>query len=276
MLDPADHRSHEVVFPFIRCSLPRRDWIGITLATALILVCPHAMRPQLRAQSERIVGFQPKTFAIINARLVTGSGTVIAHGNLIIRDGLIVAVGPKAPVPPDAEVIDGKGMVVYPGFINAATADLLDPKKTAIPQAGRTVSFRKDVLAATRPDNRRGLTPEHRAAQSLALTAAKLAALRQAGFTEAHVVPSGRIASGLGVLVTTGGGPVRESVLIGSTMSQFQIFAYRARGRTGNSYPATLMGATAHLRQAFLDARRDATWQQLFQLNRPNIPRPPT
>ena len=42
---------------------------------------------------------------------------------MVVRDGVIVAVGPvdRVEVPFDAEVIEGKGLVVYPGFIDLYT-----------------------------------------------------------------------------------------------------------------------------------------------------------
>ena len=50
------------------------------------------------------------TYAITNARIVTVSGPVIERGTIVIRDGLIVAVGANVNVPADARVIDGSGM----------------------------------------------------------------------------------------------------------------------------------------------------------------------
>ncbi len=206
----------------------------------------------------------------MNATLVTQPGKVIANANLIVRDGLIVAVGSKAAVPADAQVIDGDGLRVYPGFIDAATSELLDPAKKPVPAAGRKVDFSRYVLAATRPDNRRGLTPEFRAGDSLKPNAALFESLRTLGFTDVHVLPSGRIASGQGVLLSTSAAPFRESLLLKSTFSQFQLLALG-----GNSYPATLMGAAAHLRQAFLDAGYHAQHVKLYAGGASNIGRPP-
>ena len=62
------------------------------------------------------------TFAIVNARIVTVTGPVIESGTVIIRDGKIAAVGANVPVPSGAERIDGKGLSVYPGMIDAATS----------------------------------------------------------------------------------------------------------------------------------------------------------
>ena len=62
------------------------------------------------------------TFAITNARIVTVSGATIENGTVIIQNGKITAVGANAPAPSGAETIDGKGLSVYPGMIDAGTS----------------------------------------------------------------------------------------------------------------------------------------------------------
>lgn len=64
---------------------------------------------------------RPGTFAIVNARIVPVSGTAIENGTVVIRDGKIAAVGAGVSVPSGAERIDGKGLSVYPGMIDAGT-----------------------------------------------------------------------------------------------------------------------------------------------------------
>ncbi len=61
------------------------------------------------------------TFAIVGARVVTVTGAVIENGTVVIQNGKITAVGAGASVPSGAERIDGKGLSVYPGMIDAAT-----------------------------------------------------------------------------------------------------------------------------------------------------------
>lgn len=61
------------------------------------------------------------TFAIVGARVVTVSGAVIENGTVVIQNGKIAAVGANVSVPSGAERIDGKGLSVYPGMIDAAT-----------------------------------------------------------------------------------------------------------------------------------------------------------
>ena len=62
------------------------------------------------------------TFAITNVRIVTVSGPVIENGTLVIAGGKIAAAGAGVSVPSGAERIDGKGLSVYPGMIDAGTA----------------------------------------------------------------------------------------------------------------------------------------------------------
>jgi imidazolonepropionase-like amidohydrolase len=64
---------------------------------------------------------KPGTFAITNARIVTVSGAPIENGTIVIQNGKIAAVGANVTVPANAERIDGKGLSVFPGMIDAAT-----------------------------------------------------------------------------------------------------------------------------------------------------------
>jgi imidazolonepropionase-like amidohydrolase len=61
------------------------------------------------------------TFAITNARIYTVSGAVIENGTVVIQEGKIAAVGAGVSIPGGAERIDGKGLSIYPGMIDAGT-----------------------------------------------------------------------------------------------------------------------------------------------------------
>src|SRR5688500_4338798 len=62
-----------------------------------------------------------QSYAITNARIVTVSGPTIEKGTVVVREGLIAAVGVDARAPSDAQVFDGTGLTVYPGFVDALT-----------------------------------------------------------------------------------------------------------------------------------------------------------
>ena len=62
----------------------------------------------------------PLAYAIKDAKIIAAPGKVHDPGTIVVRRELIEAVGPAKDVvvPFDAEVIDGKGLTVYPGFID--------------------------------------------------------------------------------------------------------------------------------------------------------------
>lgn len=62
------------------------------------------------------------TFAIVGARIVTVSGATIENGTVVIQNGKIAAVGANVSIPAGAEKIDGKGLSVFPGMIDAGTS----------------------------------------------------------------------------------------------------------------------------------------------------------
>src|ERR1700736_6940331 len=74
--------------------------------TALLFCCACAL-----AQNQSAV-------AIRNAKIVTVSGPVIAKGTVVVRNGLIEAVGENVAVPADALLVEGEGLTVYPGLID--------------------------------------------------------------------------------------------------------------------------------------------------------------
>src|SRR6185369_17385551 len=62
-----------------------------------------------------------QTIAITNARIYPVSGPPIARGTVLIRDGVIAAVGDNVSVPAGAQTIDGTGKIVTPGLVHSLT-----------------------------------------------------------------------------------------------------------------------------------------------------------
>src|SRR5512145_2961313 len=75
----------------------------------------------------------PSHYAITNVRIVAAPGRTIARGTIVIRDGLVAAVGPTVTTPAGAWVIDGAGLTVYPGLIDALSTVGL-PASLRIPE----------------------------------------------------------------------------------------------------------------------------------------------
>src|SRR5207247_1909568 len=79
---------------------------------------------------------KPQVHAIVGARVMTVSGAVLESATLVLRDGVIQAVGPAVAVPPDARVIDGKGLTLTPGLIDGFSGLGLPAPSPRAPGAG--------------------------------------------------------------------------------------------------------------------------------------------
>src|SRR5215218_3823159 len=111
-----------------------------------------------------------QSYAITNARIVTVSGAPIEKGTVVVRDGLIQAVGSDIKTPADAQVFDGTGLTVYPGFFDTLTTLGL---QTPVPAPARTPGGGggpQAVTSSAAPSNSNypsGLRPEALAADDL-------------------------------------------------------------------------------------------------------------
>ena len=222
------------------------------LRLALLCAIPSTLLGALLAPVAvtRSADLKPTAYAIRDARVVTEAGTVLPKATVVIRDGLITAVGPDAEVPPDALVTEGKGLTVYPGFIDAGSSRGYDAtlrRSQGGPAAAEDVAA--DPLVATKPDNRKGLTPEFAAQTALKLDEEAVGAWRKVGFTAHLVAPDGGFVSGTSALVSLSGAVPRDAIL------RAPVAMHAKFGRViGSDYPIALMGIVAHARQTLLDA----------------------
>lgn len=199
----------------------------------------------------------PHVYAIRGARVFTAAGPALDSATVVIRNGLIEAVGTSVTVPADATVIEGKGFNVYPGLIDMGTAAGLDVPAVVRPTNPRTT---EDVERAKRESI---LRPQIEAANYLKADPPELKALAQSGITSALATPSGDVITGRSTLVNIVGPPdepqigsvadSRRGLLVVKTPVALHV-AFTERPQ-GNAYPNSLMGVIAFVRQAFLDAQ---------------------
>src|ERR1700720_3897361 len=93
---------------------------------------------------------QPTTYAITHAKIFTLSGAAIDDGTVVIQNGKIANVGAAVEVPAGAQVIDGKGLQVYPGLFDPVTQMGLREigAVSATVDSSETGPFNPDVVAA--------------------------------------------------------------------------------------------------------------------------------
>ena len=235
---------------------------------ALFLVSAALVGRAVRADFETPI-------ALTGVKIVTGTGTTIESGTIVMVDGRIAAVGTDVGIPPEAERIDGSGLIAYPGFIDAHTNLGIPEKERTKEERERTEDFNPDPregpLPATRFADRRGIRPQIRAIEQYIPDDKQREAHRAIGFTAALIAPRDGLLGGSSDLVSLSNDPIRRAVLL-SDVAQHGSFIIGEPGE----YPRTILGTFAQFRQVLLDARRHAKLQKYFERHPTNGTRPPT
>jgi imidazolonepropionase-like amidohydrolase len=212
---------------------------------------------------------------IKDARIVTAAGPVIDKGSILIRDGLIVQAAPVIQAPAGAWIIDGTGLTVYPGLIDALST-------WGIPAAAPTPAASGSAPAAARtqstqpraqgPEDRPQTTSWLRAADLVQITDRRLDQARSAGFTTAITFPKDGIVAGHGAAINLAGSSGGAMVLDPST--GMYIAMRSGRGASGGGFPSSLMGIMAYVRQLWIDAQWYKSAVEVYQNNPQAGPRP--
>jgi imidazolonepropionase-like amidohydrolase len=244
---------------------------AIARALLLFILLTH-FAPAFPAQTSAI-----ETYAITNARIVTVSGAVIERGTVVIRKGLIAAVGAQTSAPADARLIDGTGLTIYPGLIDANTTLGIPQPTTATPGTGErrggATTASTPILAAaafspyvTEPA---GLQPETLAVDLIQPGGAQIEAARNAGITSALVAPREGIWIGQSAFINLAGETSQQMIVRSPVALHVGFTPFR-----GGQYPASLMGVFATLRQMLLDAGRLREANQIYARSPRGLRRP--
>jgi imidazolonepropionase-like amidohydrolase len=205
----------------------------------------------LGAQSSSLIAIQ-------GARIVPVQGRTIDSGTIVLRDGLIAAVGAKEAVPAGATVIAGKGLTVYPGLIDMGSATGLD--MPAAPRAENPQTT-EDVERVKADYLRRA---HLRAADFVSPSQVALARAAAAGITSILATPGGDAFRGQSALISTSlhpdepqigavADPRKGALVLKTPVALHVTLSERPAG--GSAYPNSLMGVVAFVRQSFLDAQ---------------------
>ena len=195
------------------------------------------------------------TYAFTNATIVKDVQTTLQNATLVISDGKIVAVGTNLSIPKDAVVVDCKEKYIYPSFI-----DIYSDYGVATPQ--RNAGGFNFNAPAQLGSNTKGaynwnqaIKPETDASKLFAADDSKAKPLREIGFGTVLTHVKDGIARGTGAVVTlaTAKDGFKENlILIKEKASANYSFN---KGASSQSYPSSVMGSIALLRQTYLDAQ---------------------
>jgi N-acetylglucosamine-6-phosphate deacetylase len=223
--------------------LVRPTWLR-GLFFAAMLLPSAAAAPPVTKPTEGIVDNTPAVHALVGARIVVSPGQVIERGTLVVRDGVIVAVGVDVKPPADARVWKLDGKTIYAGLIDAYS-ELSDDAAT------------KAAAAAAKGKNSGGywnenVVPQTNAGAFYSADAALNKKLRSQGITARLIAPTAGIIKGTSAIVSTGDDDPSQTVIKQRAALHAKLTVARGNRK---KYPNSPMGAVALFRQAFYDAQ---------------------
>ena len=231
---------------------------GFFVAT-LVLVAPVVTFAQ---------GGEPKYFAIRGARVVPVSGAAMDDATIVVARGVIVAVAKDATIPADAWVIEGKGLTVYPGLIDAFT-DVGIPPPAPTPAAEGTP--RRTGEGARGPEDRPNTTPWRNAADEVSLSDKRIETWRSAGFTTVVSCPKAGFFPGQAAVLDLAGERAGDLVVNSPVAIPVSI---KPLGGFGSGFPDSLMGVLGYEYQVFLDTDWLTKASEAYEKNPKGIARP--
>jgi len=251
-------------------------WLLASLVASVLLAASFA--PWFETRAHQSPQRNPiNTYALTNARIFPVSGPVIERGTVIIRNGLIAAVGANVAAPADARVIDGTGLTIYPGLIDANTT-LGIPRPTPSPAtSGAAVNPFAAFFgpatppSATSPNSTQlpGLQPEILATDIIRPGGDGIEAARSAGVTSALTAPRSNIFLGQSAFINLAGETPAEMIIAAPVALHI---GFTPLG--GGNYPGSLMGVFSSIRQMLLDAGRYREAKAVYERNARGIRRP--
>ncbi|HEV8287357.1 MAG TPA: amidohydrolase family protein [Chitinophagaceae bacterium] len=195
-------------------------------------------------------------YAFTNASIVKDGQTTLNNATLVIRDGRITTVGTNAAIPKDAVVVNCSGKYIYPSLI-----DIYSDYGIPIPQrptpgggAGGGGFFAPQQFTSNTKGAygwNQAIRSEVNAADIFTMDDKAAKPLRDIGFGSVLTHQKDGIARGTGAFVTLAS-EKENLVIVKDKASAHYSFS---KGTSTQSYPGSMMGSVALLRQTYLDAQ---------------------
>jgi len=213
-------------------------------------------------------GGEPQYFAIRGAKVVPVSGAPMENATIVISRGLITAVGKDIAIPPEAWVVEGKGLTVYPGLIDSFTDVGLPVAPPASSEGGPR---RPSSDAARGPEDRPYSTPWRSAADEASLGDKRIETWRSGGFTSVVSSPKGGIFPGQAAVLDLAG--ERAGDLVVKSPVAIPV-TFQTSGGFGGGFPSSIMGTLAYIHQVWLDTEWSIKAQATYEKNPRSVARP--
>jgi imidazolonepropionase-like amidohydrolase len=185
--------------------------------------------------------------AFTNAKVYVTPTQVVENGTLLIQNGKVISVGKSVSIPKNSVIIDLDGKYIYPSFIDPYTGFGVEKPKRE--QGGSSPQYEATREGFYWNDH---IMPEQNAIDKFKYNKTDAEELRKIGFGVVNTHMMDGIARGTGLLVTLNDEGGDSNRIIEDASGQY--FSFSKSNTSGQSYPGSLMGAMALLRQMYYDA----------------------
>jgi imidazolonepropionase-like amidohydrolase len=190
-------------------------------------------------------------YAFTNATIVKDAQTTLNGATLVVKGGKITAVGNNVSIPADAVTIDCKGKYIYPSFI-----DIYSDYGMPVQQR-QTGGFNFNAPAQLTSNHKgafgwnQAIRADVEGVKVFNVDEARAKPLRDIGFGTVLSHQKDGIARGTGVVVTLADKKDNLVIVKDRASAHYSL----TKGTSTQSYPSSLMGSIALLRQTYLDAQ---------------------
>ncbi len=200
-----------------------------------------------------------KTYALTNVNIVPQPGEMVERGTVVVKDGLIQAVGQDVSIPYDAKVIDADSMYLYAGFIDGLSHTGIKKEENKENENGGRRRGRPDVDDPGNPPNElAGIQPQRMSSDMLNAKERSITQMRELGFTTAHIVPEDGMLPGYGAIILLAGDDAGQMVLREKAAMYAQLDG--ARG----VYPATVIAVMSKFRELYKQAEQASGYEARY------------
>lgn len=219
------------------------------LSSALLTVFTAGSQADQTSPLQGIIDKTPNLIALTGATVYTEPGKKLQNATVLIADGRISAVGSKVSVPAGYQQIDASRYTLYPGFIDPYTQYGIEAAKPAKPGSYRDAPVYKNERKGGNASNA-AIHAELRWVSEFKPDAKAAEELRKLGFTAAQSARLDGIFRGQAFVSSLAEGLPNELIL----KAQGPQFIAFSKGTSVQSYPSSLMGSIALIRQTLSDA----------------------
>jgi len=186
--------------------------------------------------------------ALTNAQIYISHNQVVNNGTLLLKDGKVVASGKSVSIPKNSRIIDLKGKTIYPSFIDLyADFGIAPPKKAE--GSGRSSQYNPNRTGYYWNDH---VMPENKAVDHFKYDEKKASEFLKTGIGAVNTHIQDGIVRGTGILVALNNQGNNANRILSDQSAQYLSFKRSAGSR--QSYPSSIMGSMALLRQLYIDA----------------------